>query len=203
MGDTGWKKHERYVASYFFTERRKRGADFSVSDCEVIADVGLWMQNSSIKDEIKGHSNILPKNLVVECKHGKQCHGLQAMFSSHHQDNPDVQKLITLVNWQDTVGLCFLDRNFKRCFDYVWADIIHQLPITGPELIDRYSITRSDKKIPSYLSEWMLQAWQYSKHYNAYGTLCIHSAGGSGRVMVFPWPGSVGDSWIKNLLDTT
>ena len=63
MASHAWKAHERAVAKHFCTEREKRGADFSVSDCDVLVNIEDWYGCRQY------HETSDYTHIVVECKY--------------------------------------------------------------------------------------------------------------------------------------
>ena len=150
-----WKAHERNTAKYFNTERRKRGADFSQSDVEVLADVDQWLgwEGSRAK-------------LVVECKYRNR-HGIVTQF----RQVADGLAGEVILRMGD-IFLCTLES-----FEQVFIDWIYQYPSCSTSLdeaTEGYSLIQTNAVVPQYLTEYIDQAREYVDTLDRpKGTLCL------------------------------
>ena len=164
MSDKAWKRHESDTAKYFGVERRARGADFSVSDVEVLVNIGDW-----IEDPLYSSSCI-----IVECKYRSK-NGIITLFNKMNRLIPN--KLILRVG----DFLLVKREDFKGFF----KDFI----LSNSDLIKfskEYSVVSYDKKEPKYLKDFSSQSEGYSEillqFSNYLPLVCMAKAGIPGRI---------------------
>ena len=153
MGDA-WKLHERLVAQYFYTEREKRGADFSISDCDVLVNVTDWHEALG-----RGLDPCPYTHIVVECKYhsGLKLHEWMRDFSSRTKTgrNP-------IMFWDSGAferpeyGICWLED-----FEKAWDCFITKPYYTVVEMLEQWTPGFIQRKSPEYLKNWWLQAFNY------------------------------------------
>jgi len=154
MGNTPWKVHERAVASHFGTVREKRGADFSVSDCDVLVNVADWY-------EYMGRSvgSCPLTHIVIECKYSSnlKLHQWMRDFSSTIKNSK-----MPIMFWDDDkydypeYAICWLDN-----FESAWEDFVVNRSLSLVEFFERWQPGYITRKVPGYLEDFWLQAYNY------------------------------------------
>ena len=171
-----WKDLERRVAKYFKTQRRKRGADFSQSDVEIIADIDTWL----------GESRITPTGYIIaECKYRSSGLGIVDSFLKIRNND------------KHTLGFLGEDCivTSLTSFNEIFQCIIDPCNRTGI-LVDKlheYEIVTIKERCPGYVNEWMDQARSYVHKPTVHGSgnnciipiLCLAKARRQGIYAVF------------------
>ena len=134
-----WKNIERRVAEYFNTTRRKRGDDFSQSDCEIIADIATWLDNDKINGE-----------LIAECKYRSRGLGIVNLYNEIRNKEKTSLGFIG-----DDIIMVSLDA-FKKVFLLL---VEHRgLPI---EDLGSFEVFQVKQLCPKYVNDFLNQARDY------------------------------------------
>lgn len=160
MPDKPWKAHERKVAKHFGTQRRTRGADFGVSDVEVLATLNDWLKNG---DNDTG--------IVVECKYRKS-HPIINLMKDYHKDDS------VFVGFLGDYVLCWLE-DFEKIFPIILDEEIRF------DQLNSLNIHTIDKRVPDYLEEYTKQATEYTKNTTKVllAIVCMAQAGSKWRAV--------------------
>ena len=157
VGDTPWKAHERAVAKHFGTEREKRGADFSVSDCDVLVNIDDWYESRRFNST--GALEQRYTHLVVECKYRAdlKLHQWMREFSK------GVPRGKTPVLFWDSpgnpvpeYGICWMED-----FDTIWVNWMHDELFPISTFASYWQVGYVKRKSPTYLGQWWDQAHNY------------------------------------------
>ena len=167
MTDAPWKRLERTAAKYFGTTRRPRGGDFSVSDMDILVDVGEWLNRKAADDYI-----------IVECKYGKYL-----TIVDYYTKISKISKIGKNIVTFGQYSLCDLE-DFKDVYlDIILGELDHI------DILEKYSIVRTDKNEPKYLHEYLQQARDYSdlagRKIHCLPILCLGKSGRHSRVVCF------------------
>jgi len=153
MPDAPWKAHERAVAEHFGTTREKRGADFSVSDCDVLVNVEDWYEARQYR-ETSDFTHI-----VVECKYnsGLKLHEWMRDFSA------SVPKCKTPILFWDSPGSPIPEYGvcWQKDFDHIWLSWMTDPSYAIANFASYWTIGYIKRQVPKYLEEWWNQAHSY------------------------------------------
>jgi hypothetical protein len=200
MGDTPWKVHERVVARYFGVERQKRGDDFGVSDCDVLAPEAKYAAARGRESVLMQAGTALATHIVVECKRHKGLK-LHEWMRKHSQS---CRGEIPILIWNEFRASWMEDRK-RRVFDEVYDDLVFGLPRPVEYLLQKYRFGYINRATPKYLTEWYEQAVDYSHHFGtqyakdnpnanyvyALPLVAVAQKGMQGRVIVWKAPREV------------
>ncbi len=157
MGDKPWKVHERAIARFFGVERQKRGGDFGVSDCDVLASQHEYADARGehlVDTQIVGTQ---VTHIVVECKRHKELklHEWMKKFSDTCKD-----KQIPILVWNE-FRASWMEHRGQRVFDTVYNEIVSNSSQSIESFINKYRFGYVNRQTPKYLSDWYEQARAY------------------------------------------
>jgi len=135
-----WKTLERNVAKYFNTTRRKRGDDFSQSDCEIVADVGVWL----------GTKKDLGTKIIAECKYRSAGLGVIDTFKKLK----DSSKISLGLIGNEYIILDL--ENFEKVFFLFTTK--RGIPV---DLLFDFIVFKVKSECPEYVNEFIDQARKY------------------------------------------
>jgi hypothetical protein len=177
-----WKDHERKVASHFGVKRRARGADFGQSDIEIIVAPGEYSFTLTGfgKKDIK-IVNSVP--ILVECKYRKKL-GIVDSFRDHYNNSSSNTIPILRIG---THLFCDLE-DFP--YIYSWLEAIYTKDMNNVINLSLYfNIKTLNNKLPTYISEYIQQAKNYTEKITEYENTiplaCITSYRSNNRVVCF------------------
>lgn len=157
MGDKPWKVHERVVARYFGVERQKRGNDFGVSDCDVLASAAEYEKS---RGQTIPYSRMPVTHIIVECKRHKNL-GLHQWMKEFSQGCTR----IPILTW-GAFRCSWMEYKKRRVFDQVFDELIPNESMTFEYLAGTYSIGHINRPVPKYLKEWYEQALEYGRAFS-------------------------------------